>query len=66
MSGMKNHAMDVAEAAEPLTESEIKHLIEQHNEIVICRSCKEWTSYGLSCCGETECESECPICLEES
>ena len=48
----------------PLTAAERAALIERHEELVICRACREWTSYGDSCCGETSCESECPICLE--
>lgn len=64
MSGMKNQAMDVEAEREPLTEDEIKYFIDRHEEQVICRACKEWTSFGESCCGETECESECPLCLE--
>lgn len=48
-----------------LTESEVKQLTERHHELVVCRSCREWTSFGESCCGVTECESCCPVCIEE-
>lgn len=48
-----------------LTEAEIKELTERHHELVMCRSCREWTSFGESCCGETQCEEVCPVCIEE-
>lgn len=39
-------------------------LRERHDELVICRSCKEWTTFGESCCSVTQCEDGCPACAE--
>lgn len=49
----------------PLTAQEIGRLVERHHEQVMCSSCKEWTEFGESCCGQTQCESDCPVCIEE-
>lgn len=48
-----------------LTEKEKQQLTERHHEQVMCSSCKEWTEYGEACCGMTECESQCPVCIEQ-
>jgi ferredoxin len=49
----------------PLTDEENKFFTARHHEEVMCSECKEWTEFGNSCCGMTECESECPVCIEE-
>ena len=48
-----------------LDEDDLKRLRDQHHELVRCSKCHEMTEYGESCCGATECESECPRCIEE-
>lgn len=50
--------------AQLLTDGDMKQLTERHYEEVMCRECKEWTMYGESCCGATQCESVCPVCKE--
>ena len=34
----------------------------KHDDLVMCKFCGEWTTFGESCCGETACDDECPIC----
>lgn len=45
-----------------LTQKEVDELTEKHHEQVMCSACKEWTEFGESCCGKTECSEECPVC----
>ena len=47
-----------------LTETELKYYRANHFELVVCKGCKEWTTFGDSCCGYTECEEGCPFCAE--
>ena len=45
--------------------NEVKQaLINGHSEEVVCSSCHEWTTRGDSCCGMSECDSDCPVCIE--
>lgn len=37
----------------------------RHDELVVCSDCKEWTTYGESCCGCTACDEDCEICNDE-
>jgi hypothetical protein len=47
-----------------LSEADAKYYRDRHHELVMCADCKEWTEFGDSCCGATQCEEECPICSE--
>lgn len=55
---------DSALSGAPLSDSESSELINRHEQLVTCTACYEWTTYGESCCGMTQCDSECPICEE--
>lgn len=50
--------------SQPIEDAELKYFHDQHYEEVVCRSCKEWTTFGESCCDQTRCEDECPYCKE--
>lgn len=63
------HPHDLLEArpeddTQDLDQADLDRLAERHHEQVVCTRCHEWTEYGESCCGRTECEPGCPECEE--
>ena len=46
--------------------AELNYMTERHHQEVVCTKCKEWTSFGDSCCGKTFCEEGCPVCKKSA
>jgi hypothetical protein len=51
-----------ADPLDQLSQTVLEKLIVQHYAKVECPECKRQTTFGESCCGQTECDLACPVC----